>query len=129
MKKTMILVIALTLLAGIASAQMRHQPPVNNPRSGLMPDGMGPMHLAVIDNGTVVVVDRDLSSANATLPSDTLVAYNASGVKAWSLKLDGVAMGLTAAANQFYLIVLKEDSRALVAVSPAGMVVWSIALN
>ena len=137
MRKTAILILALLLISITASAQMRNHPPMNpgnpgaGPRFGLMPGDMGPMHLAVIDNGTVAVIDRETPAANATStwPSDTLVAYNASGVKAWTLKLDGMAMGLTAAANQYYLIVVKESSRALVAVNAAGVVAWSIPLD
>jgi hypothetical protein len=133
MKRHIVISAILLLIAATGSAQMTHRPPSN----GTPPNGgsnmgnageMGPMHLAVASDGTVVVIDRDVSGATIT---QTLVAYNASGAKAWTLALDGLAMNVAAAANQFYAIVVKPGSndtpatRTLVAVSLSGVILWS----
>lgn len=137
MKKALILTAVLLSFALAAPAQMTgHHPSTpgtgsgSGSGSGTMPgdrEGMGPMQFAVVNDGTVVVIDHD--DAAATTPADSLVAYNASGVKTWTLKLDGRAMGLQASASQFYVLSVNEDGRTLAAVSGSGAILWKVALN
>jgi hypothetical protein len=131
MKKISFVIAALLFIALAAPAQMHRNQPQPSPGTGMpgMGDSMGPMHFAVTSDGTAVVVDRETAHTSGTLPVDTLVGYNAAGVKAWTLDVGGVAMGVQAAANQIYLLVVTQDARKLVAVSSAGKIVWSVTLD
>lgn len=101
--KRVAVAVALLLLAAPTFAQM-HQPgmPPSTPGTGMSGTemgNMGPMHMAVATDGTVVVIERTLNSANTTV-SSAIVAYSASGAKAWSYPLDANgAMEIEVAGN------------------------------
>lgn len=120
--RKLVIAFMLVLLATTATAQMHRQQP------GEM---SGPMHFAVAADGSVIV----LASA------DQVVALNAAtGNVAWTVKVTGYPMQLSAAGNQIYVLVVdtadmttmpvrRGAARTLVAISNTGTVLWSKKLD
>lgn len=99
MRKTAVVVLIALAVASFASAQMMGRGPgmgmpgMPGQSSGMMGNSnftMGAMHLTVAPDGTVSTVERRYDAATKTL-TEKLIAYNATGTKAWTFDTTGGA--------------------------------------